>query len=112
MREPYLGLGPSAHSFDGRFRRANTPSVRRWAQALEHGRPPLDFKEELTPDQARMEEIMLGLRLTEGLPVSSVRETAALEDLIGAGFLFIEGQRLKPTPKGLLAADRLAAKLI
>jgi oxygen-independent coproporphyrinogen-3 oxidase len=110
-REPYLGLGPSAHSFDGKKRRANTSSVRRWAQALSSGRTPLEFEETLTPEQVRMEEIMLGLRLSEGLPRELVKDSDKLADLIKDGFLAEVGQRLKPCPKGMLMADGLAKLL-
>jgi oxygen-independent coproporphyrinogen-3 oxidase len=110
-REPYLGLGPSAHSFDGRRRWANVPSVRRWSMALKGGRSPKDFVEELTPEQARLEEIMLGLRLAEGLDLEAVGESEALESLLRDGFLAKDGPRLKPSPKGFLAADAMARLL-
>ncbi|MDR2366954.1 MAG: radical SAM family heme chaperone HemW [Deltaproteobacteria bacterium] len=107
-REPYLGLGPSAHSFDGHKRWANVPSVSGWSSALKAGRSPLRFLEELTPEQARMEAILLGLRLAEGLPLAAIPDPAKLEGLIEEGYLFVDGPRLKPSPKGMLVADGLA----
>ncbi|MDR2301357.1 MAG: radical SAM family heme chaperone HemW [Deltaproteobacteria bacterium] len=107
-REPYLGLGPSAHSFDGQRRWANVSSVKRWAVALEAGRLPYEFIEELSPDQVRVEEIMLGLRLSEGLSRDLVKESETLSDLIKDGFLTPVGDKLKPSPKGMLMADGLA----
>jgi oxygen-independent coproporphyrinogen-3 oxidase len=110
-REAYLGLGPSAHSFDGQKRWANLSSVKRWAVALAAGRQPYEFIEELSPEQVRLEEILLGLRLSEGLAKDLVKESERLSDLIKDGFLIELGPRLKPTPKGMLMADGLARLL-
>jgi oxygen-independent coproporphyrinogen-3 oxidase len=110
-REPYLGLGPSAHSFDGSKRWANVPSVRRWAVALAGGQRALEFSEDITSAQAHLEQVMLGLRLAEGFEISLVRPSEALDNFLNEGYLTIEGSRLKPTPKGLLVADSLARTL-
>ncbi|MDR0355270.1 MAG: radical SAM family heme chaperone HemW [Deltaproteobacteria bacterium] len=110
-REPYLGLGPSAHSFDGRRRWANASSVRRWAAALNRGERSLEFVEELTEQQIRLERIMLGLRLEEGLSVDLIEPSEKLTDLVENGFLTLVDSRLKPTPKGFMTADALAKLL-
>jgi oxygen-independent coproporphyrinogen-3 oxidase len=111
-RTPYLGLGPSAHSFDGRFRRANVASVRRWISQLSAGRLALEFTEEIDEEKARIERIMLGLRLTEGLDADLVKSSRALDGYLRDGYLHQEGGRLKPAPKGLLIADAIARSLI
>jgi oxygen-independent coproporphyrinogen-3 oxidase len=111
-RTPYLGLGPSAHSFDGRRRWADVASTRRWAASLERGEEPREFVEELTPEQARVEEIMLGLRTTEGLPLSVIGVTDVLENLREKGYVELGSERVRPTEKGLLVADFLARSLI
>ena len=110
-RMPYLGLGPAAHSFDGRRRWANVPSVRRWNSALAAGARPLAFEE--TPDDKaiRLEQIMLGLRLAEGLPEDMLVSSPRLNEFIASGHLKPEAGRLRPTEKGLLVADRLAVEL-
>jgi oxygen-independent coproporphyrinogen-3 oxidase len=110
-RERYLGLGPSAHSFDGERRWSNTASVRRWAASLARGDRPLAMIETLAPEQVRLESIMLGLRLAEGLDRAVVGPSERLADLIGAGYLLEADGRLIPTVKGLLAADALARAL-
>ncbi|MDR1296540.1 MAG: radical SAM family heme chaperone HemW [Deltaproteobacteria bacterium] len=107
-REPYLGLGPSAHSFDGRGRWSNTSSVRRWAAALGRGEHSLEFSEELTERQRRMEQVMLGLRLAEGFPAGLTEHPDKLAELEEGGFLTLSDDMVRPTPKGLLAADALA----
>ncbi len=110
-RQPYLGLGPAAHSFDGQRRWANVASVRRWASALGSGSEPLDFCESIDERAAELESLMLGLRLTEGLPAASVPPSAKLDEYLASGHLTASEGRLRPTEKGLLIADRLALDL-
>jgi coproporphyrinogen III oxidase-like Fe-S oxidoreductase len=85
--------------------------VRRWAKALSNGERELELYERLTSEQIYLETIMLGLRMTEGLLLSQVKPSEALDGFLHDGFLKIEGDRLKPTPKGLLVADALARSL-
>lgn len=110
-REPYLGLGPSAHSFDGRERRSSASSVRRWISALSRGEQALEVQEAITDEMARLESIMLGLRLSEGFESSLVEGSDRLPGLLADGFLTLSGDRLISTGKGLLAADALARAL-
>lgn len=65
--DPYLGLGPSAHSFDGAFRWWNEPAYARWRRALEEGRSPVAGREVLNDHQRRLERLYLGLRTREGI---------------------------------------------
>lgn len=110
-REPYLGLGPSAHSFDGSHRWGNVPSVRQWSTALASGSAARAFTETIDPQAAHLEKVMLGLRLPEGLPEEMLAAAPRLGEFIQSGHLIrIEG-RIRPTEKGLLLADRLAVEL-
>jgi len=110
-RKPYLGLGPAAHSFDGWRRWANVSSVRRWLSALAAGARPLAFEE--TPDEkaVRLEQVMLGLRLAEGVPKTLLADSPRLSEFITSGHLALQAGRIIPTEKGLLVADRLAVEL-
>ena len=56
-REPYLGFGAGAHSFDGRWRWANAHDPAAYAAAIEQGRLPVEQLEEVTPKQALEEEL-------------------------------------------------------
>lgn len=67
LRRPYLGLGPSAHSFTGGVRRGNHWAFERWAAALERGARPEASREPETETTAASEMLMLGLRLATGL---------------------------------------------
>lgn len=117
---PCLGLGPSAHSFDGRRRWWNAAPWQRWHRALEDGASPVAEVERLTDRELLLETLMMGLRQRSGV------DCAALERRFGfdswswnarqieawerAGWLLISGRRLQPTVEGMARADRLAAE--
>jgi oxygen-independent coproporphyrinogen-3 oxidase len=116
---PYLGLGPSAHSFDGRSRWWNTGGWRSWAEAIERGRTPIDACERLGPAELALEALLLGLRTADGIALDEYRErygvalvehnARRLEQAVEAGLLVVGGGRLRPTTRGLAVADGLAA---
>jgi oxygen-independent coproporphyrinogen-3 oxidase len=66
----YLGLGPSAHSYDAAHSRRwkNVSSLHLYADRLGEDRLPREQQETLTPDQLELERWMLALRLSEGFP--------------------------------------------
>jgi oxygen-independent coproporphyrinogen-3 oxidase len=118
---PYLGLGPSAHSFDGERRRWNLRSLRAWSERLEAGADPAEGEETIGPRERALETLMLGLRTTEGVDLVRLgellggdvrqRNAARLEQLVEAGLVRLDGPSLKPTTAGLAVADGLAAAL-
>ncbi|MBQ9582760.1 MAG: radical SAM family heme chaperone HemW [Bacteroidales bacterium] len=80
-REPYLGLGAAAHSFNGSDRRSwNSSSVEQYCKALEDGRLPLGGGEHLTEKDIYNERIMLGLRTTRGVPKGLIAAPGILQD--------------------------------
>lgn len=115
---PYLGLGPSAHSFDGRRRWWNERKLLPWEAKIAQGEQPIADSEILTPENLALEALMLRLRTREGLDLRELRErygldlearnAELLERAIGEGLLVREGERLKPTLAGLAVADGLA----
>ena len=64
---PYLGIGPSAHSFDGASRRWNEAAYAQWQARLARGDSPVAGHEFLGPEQQRLEAFYLGLRTAEGV---------------------------------------------
>lgn len=110
-REPYLGLGPAAHSFDGQKRWGNVPSVRQWRSALSSQAYPRAFEENISQAAAHLEEVMLGLRLPEGVAEEVLIKAPRLAEFIDSGHLIHLEGRIRPTEKGLLVADRLAVEL-
>jgi len=111
---PYLGLGPSAHSFDGTSRWWNEAAFARWLARVEADAAPVAGREILRPEQARLEELYLGLRTAAGIPVPEPpdgRLAAAIAGWVGAGWAAVDGGRLTLTPRGWLRLDELAASL-
>ena len=73
-RAPYLGLGPSAHSFQSSTRWWNYRSVRKYCEALEQGRAPISGQEDLEDEQKSLESVLLGLRVQDGFDLKQVVE--------------------------------------
>ena len=120
-RTPYLGLGPSAHSFDGLHRRWNVSSVEDYISSIaDH--TGFSQQETLTPADAFNELLMTSLRTTRGLAVSQVpdkykeRLHQMIQPYIDCGWISKHGDSnsalfYRPTPEGLLHADGIAAAL-
>ena len=108
---PYLGLGPAAHSFDGARRWWNTRSVTDYCRLTGEGKRPVDGHEELTPEQLLLERLYLGFRTRDGVARedlgSSDRPEETLLRLTGSGLVTVKGERIIPTRRGFLIADRL-----
>lgn len=71
---PYLGLGPSAHSFDGQVRRANPSNLKTYVQALSAGMPACEIDAEDDADRFN-DMLMIRLRTRRGLRLSEVPES-------------------------------------
>lgn len=126
-RTPYLGLGPGAHSFDGRHRRWNLPDNQLYISTLTSNTSDTSdtrnyyAEETLTPADAHNELLMTALRTTRGLPLSAVKEEhrphllSAIQRYIACGWIAAESdgnqQFFRPTPEGLLHADGIAAEM-
>lgn len=108
---PYLGLGPSAHSFDGRRRWWNTRSVTDYCRLIGEGTRPVDGHEDLTPEQLLLERLYLGFRTRDGVAREDLgdsdRTKETLLRLTGSGLVTVQGERIIPTRQGYLIADRL-----
>jgi len=107
---PYLGVGPSAHGFDGRVRRWNRAAYAAWRDAVAGGDDPMAGSEPIGMDEAWVEAVYLGLRTTSGLVIHP-SQAATLEPWIARGWAAIEGDRLTLTPLGWLRLDSLAGAI-
>jgi oxygen-independent coproporphyrinogen-3 oxidase len=115
---PYLGLGPSAHSFSGTRRWWNERKLGPYEERIENGERPIAGSEDLTREDLALEALMLGLRTVDGIDLREFRERYGIdlrkrnepliERLVREGLLRIEGNRLIPTLAGLAVTDSLA----
>ncbi|MDR2350229.1 MAG: radical SAM family heme chaperone HemW [Deltaproteobacteria bacterium] len=112
-RANYLGLGPSAASLKDGLRSANPPSLSEWSRLLFEDSPSPRLLDVLTPERERTERVMLGFRTEDGVSPRDIGPDAAakLKSYVDGGFLVKRGERLVPTEKGFLIADRLALDL-
>jgi len=119
-RSPYLGIGPSAHSFDGYSRGFNPSSNTSYTKALAAGSLPFVL-EELTPVECINEEILTSLRTCWGLDTGSLSERYHLDileikkgsitKLTELGMIHTEAKTLTLTRKGQLLADSIASDI-
>jgi oxygen-independent coproporphyrinogen-3 oxidase len=87
-----------------------------WAQQVDQGFAPVAGSETLSEVEMANENIMLGLRLREGLDLNLLSEKAKAEanSAIGEGLIYSDMfalGRVILTPKGRLLADGLVARL-
>ena len=119
-RSPYLGIGPSAHSFDGSSRGFNPSSNASYTKALSAGSLPFVL-EQLTPTESINEEILTGLRTQWGLDTGSLADRYHLDileikkgpisKLTELGMIHTLGKTLTLTRKGQLLADSIASDI-
>src|SRR6059058_4503375 len=109
----YVGLGPAAHSYDGRSRRWNIPAWPAYARAIAAGRSPVECEEILTPEQRELERLYLALRTDAGLPVTALDRPRppSTARWIEHGWAEVNAGRLVCTPQGWLRLDALVGDL-
>ncbi len=118
---PYLGLGPSAHSFIDGWRFWNEPFEPRWRRWVSDGTSPAAGWEKLPASALALEQLMLGLRTREGVRLDRLqahldidflkRNQRLLESWSSSELVHLKEDRLVPTVSGMAVADRLAAEL-
>jgi oxygen-independent coproporphyrinogen-3 oxidase len=113
---PYLGIGPSAHSFDGRTRRWNVAHNVHYARGVQGGERYWE-EETLTPAQCANEALLTGLRTAAGVDLDALPMTLGKQasSIIARhrshGLIEQQGARLILTRAGRAFADRIAADL-
>jgi putative oxygen-independent coproporphyrinogen III oxidase len=113
----WWGFGPGAHSHVGGVRWWNVKHPSTYADRLAEGRSPGHGREILTGDERAMEDVMLRLRLVEGLPLASLDRTgrAAAARALGDGLLaepaFASGVAAL-TLRGRLLADAVIRDMV
>ncbi len=119
--EEYLGLGPGAAGYLGDVRHVNVKPVERYCALVESGAVPVGTHETLTSRQRLAERLILGLRVSDGIPADWIAERLGLEagrlprtleSWRGAGLLVQDAGRVRLTEAGFLLSDALFADLL
>lgn len=114
----WIGVGPGAASHVAGHRWRNAPNLTTYL--AQSPTPPVEDVEHLPPDQHVGERLMLGLRLSEGLPLDWInqnlapddRRRAAIDEMVQIDMLERTDTHLRLTRQGLFVADSVIAKLL
>jgi len=117
-REPYIGLGAGAHSFDGERRWSNVHDSAKYVTCIESGVSPREQIEPVTAQQALDEELFLGLRQLEGIDLARVEKKygVSLQSRIASlreqGLLEMDGALLRLAPAHLTVSNEVFVELL
>lgn len=111
--EEYFGLGAGAHgylSFDGEFvRNFNVNSVEEYIRLIKEQGNAVCEKTFLTAEDMKIEKIIMGLRLTEGVEENFVRD---VEVYINGGFMEKKNGKICFTEKGFDVSNEILSRMI
>ena len=120
LGKKYLGIGPSAHSYDGISRSWNVSNNAIYLKSLEENKLPNEI-EILSKSDRYNEYIMTGLRTIWGVSLDRIADEFGNEyfdylqkqarKFIDDELLFVENKILKPSPKGKFLTDGIASDL-
>lgn len=120
LGKKYIGIGPSAHSYNGISRSWNIANNPTYLKEIEAGKLPSEV-EVLTANDRYNEYIMTGLRTIWGVSLERIQKEfgekvfeylqGQSEKFIADGLLAVENNILKTTPKGKFLADGIASDL-
>lgn len=118
--KPYMGVGPSAHSFNGSERSWNIAHNIKYIKQIQQGVLPCE-KEVLTPENKYNELIITRIRTMVGIDIDEVTLVFGKEysnymlqqaqKYLDEGLLLIQGNHLKVSKKGKFLSDGIAADL-
>jgi oxygen-independent coproporphyrinogen-3 oxidase len=116
--QAYLGIGPSAHSFDGESRRWNVSNNRKYMESM--GKDSSWFSSETLSVNERWNELLLtGLRTNFGVSIDQLKKInpispaieAKLAEFVAYGWMEESFTLLCLTKEGKLKADYIASEL-
>jgi len=118
--KPYLGIGPSAHSFDGNIRSWNVANNTKYIKSIEADILPSE-REILSKEDRYNEYIMTGLRTKKGISMEKVESEFGkkyseyllkqAENHLQNELLILENHILKISKKGKFLSDGIASDL-
>lgn len=119
-QEKYLGVGPSAHSYNGFSRQFNVSNNHIYLRSLHEDKIPFQL-EELSRNDRLNEYILTSLRTIKGCDLMKLKtsfdfdllqeRTRYIENITEGGLAFVDKEVLKLTRKGRLLADKIASDL-
>ncbi len=107
---PYLGLGAGAHSHRGTRRWWNVRPPAQYIGAVHSGVSPVGGEELLSEEDRELERLLLGLRVSDGVPAEWVQMRRA-EAFVAEGLARADGGRLVLTDRGMFVANDVVLAL-
>lgn len=118
--KPYIGIGPSAHSFNGKQRGWNVRNNNKYINEIAKNKLPIEI-ETLTTTDRYNEYIMTGLRTIWGVSLDKVEKDFGktykdylkeqAETFINQHLLYIDNKHIRVTKKGQFLSDGIASEL-
>jgi len=117
----YLGIGPSAHSFDLKSRQWNVASITKYIDAIEHN-TLLFEREELTLFDRYNDYVMVSLRTLEGIDLAFIEQTFGpelrkycyenIKSFIDTNKVIFANNRLRLTDEGIMISNQILIQLM
>jgi oxygen-independent coproporphyrinogen-3 oxidase len=117
VREPVVGFGLGSHSFDGKWRYANSPHIKEYFDAIATDTSAVCWREQATTMQALGETLFLGLRLTRGVDWNRLQHIYArndlmqfqnsLQELVAEGLIEWKDSIVRLTISGMLLSNEI-----
>ena len=120
-KTPYLGLGASAHSYDGNMRRYNPDNVKLYVESLDND-VVVCVGEQESVDEKYDEDVMLRLRTSRGIDsewIKSIYGKAysdyfvnAIRSFVDSGLVIKDGSRYRLSRNGVMLSDMIMRELM
>jgi putative oxygen-independent coproporphyrinogen III oxidase len=107
---PYLGLGAGAHSYRDGLRWWDVRPPQQYMAMLARGQKPVGGSERPTTDERRLERLLLGLRVADGIPEGWI-ESKRAATFVERGLMTHGGGRVALTEAGLFLANEVVSVL-
>jgi oxygen-independent coproporphyrinogen-3 oxidase len=117
-RQPYIGFGAGAHSFDGQRRWSNVHDPSAYAAAIAEGRMTIESDEAVTAAQALEEELFLGLRQLAGIDLARIQRdysadlTSRVNKLLDDGLIERDGDTIRLNAAKLTISNEAFVELL
>ena len=118
--KPYLGIGPSAHSFNGETRSWNISNNAQYLKGISVGKPMIE-REKLSVADRYNEYIMIGLRMQKGISLDYIEKNfgsdykillkKGVQSQIASQVLYWDGDSLKVSRNAMMLVDGIASDL-
>jgi oxygen-independent coproporphyrinogen-3 oxidase len=120
-QEPYIGVGPSAHSYDLNSRQWNVASITNYLKAIENNSSFFEI-EQLTTNEKYNDYIMVSIRTSEGIDIEYIEQAFGVEfstyclknskPFIESKKIIRQEKKLQLTTEGILISNQIIIELL